>query len=127
MGFRPYVFANASAAAGPHAAYASCVDSPRLNWLVRCAGAAAGALVLWLMNRSRVMAVGPYVAVGLVIWLLVYKSGIHATLAGVAAITMMTHQSRDLPGTARTLHAALSMVALLASWLFIRYEDRKQE
>lgn len=43
-----------------------------------------------------------------------------ATLAGVAAITMMTHQSRDLPGTARTLHAALSMVALLASWLFIQ-------
>jgi NhaA family Na+:H+ antiporter len=29
------------------------------------------------------MAIGPYVMVGLVIWLFVYKSGIHATLAGV--------------------------------------------
>ena len=47
------------------------------------AGAGVGAGVLLLMNRLRVMAIGPYVAVGLVIWVLVYKSGIHATLAGV--------------------------------------------
>ena len=47
------------------------------------AGAGAGACVLLLLNRLRVMAIGPYVAVGLVIWVLVYKSGIHATLAGV--------------------------------------------
>jgi NhaA family Na+:H+ antiporter len=42
-----------------------------------------GGLVLLALNRARVMAIGPYVAVGLVIWLFVYKSGIHATLAGV--------------------------------------------
>ena len=47
------------------------------------AGAGVGAGVLLLLNRLRVMAIGPYVAVGLVIWVLVYKSGIHATLAGV--------------------------------------------
>ena len=47
------------------------------------AGAGVGAGVLLLMNRLRVMAIGPYVAVGLLIWVLVYKSGIHATLAGV--------------------------------------------
>jgi NhaA family Na+:H+ antiporter len=40
-------------------------------------------LVLLALNRARVMAIGPYVVVGLVIWLFVYKSGIHATLAGV--------------------------------------------
>jgi len=45
--------------------------------------AGAGALVLWILNRARVMAIGPYVVVGLVIWLCVLKSGIHATLAGV--------------------------------------------
>ncbi|MES2413874.1 MAG: Na+/H+ antiporter NhaA [Pseudomonadota bacterium] len=48
------------------------------------AAAGVGVLVLLALNRARVMAVGPYVAVGLVIWLFVYKSGIHATLAGVA-------------------------------------------
>ncbi|MES1978858.1 MAG: Na+/H+ antiporter NhaA [Pseudomonadota bacterium] len=46
-------------------------------------GAAAGLLVLAAMNRAKVMAIGPYVAVGLVVWLFVYKSGIHATVAGV--------------------------------------------
>jgi Na+:H+ antiporter, NhaA family len=45
--------------------------------------AGLGALVLLGLNRARVMAVGPYVVVGLVIWVCVLKSGIHATLAGV--------------------------------------------
>ena len=51
--------------------------------LAALAGAGAGVLVRLLLNRLRVMAIGPYVAVGLVIWVFVYKSGIHATLAGV--------------------------------------------
>ena len=45
--------------------------------------AGAGMLMLWVLNRMRVMAIGPYVVVGLIIWLCVLKSGIHATLAGV--------------------------------------------
>ncbi|MEO7885182.1 Na+/H+ antiporter NhaA [Polaromonas sp.] len=48
------------------------------------AAAGVGVLVLLAFNRAKVMAIGPYVVVGLVIWLFVYKSGIHATLAGVA-------------------------------------------
>ena len=48
------------------------------------AGAGAGCALLWLMNRARVTALLPYAAVGLVVWLLVLKSGVHATLAGVA-------------------------------------------
>lgn len=43
-----------------------------------------------------------------------------ATMACVAAITVMMQQSRDLSGTERTLHIALSVVALIASWLFIQ-------
>jgi NhaA family Na+:H+ antiporter len=45
--------------------------------------AGAGVLVLVALNRLRVTAIGPYVLVGLVIWVCVLKSGIHATLAGV--------------------------------------------
>lgn len=43
-----------------------------------------------------------------------------ATGVCVTAITVMMQQSRDLSGTARTLHVVLSMVALIASWLFIQ-------
>jgi NhaA family Na+:H+ antiporter len=36
------------------------------------------------MNRLKVMRLAPYVLVGLVLWAFVLKSGVHATLAGVA-------------------------------------------
>jgi NhaA family Na+:H+ antiporter len=44
-----------------------------------------GVLVLFGLNRARVPAVGLYVLVGLLVWLCVLKSGVHATLAGVIA------------------------------------------
>ena len=47
-------------------------------------GAAACLAVLVLLNRAGVKNVGVYVLVGLVLWTFVLKSGVHATLAGVA-------------------------------------------
>jgi len=46
--------------------------------------AGGGIVLLFLLNRARVMHIGPYVVIGLLIWVCVLKSGIHATLAGVA-------------------------------------------
>ena len=43
-----------------------------------------------------------------------------ATMACVAAITVLMQQSRDLSGVQRALHIGLSMVALALSWLFIQ-------
>lgn len=43
-----------------------------------------------------------------------------ATMACVAAITVLIQQSRDLSGGQRALHIGLSMVALAFSWLFIQ-------
>ena len=40
-------------------------------------------IVLTLLNRFRVMRFEPYFLVGLVLWLCVLKSGVHATLAGL--------------------------------------------
>ena len=44
----------------------------------------AGAVVLFCMNRAGVRTFAPYVIVGVFMWACVLKSGVHATLAGVA-------------------------------------------
>lgn len=47
----------------------------------------AGALAVWVvliaLNRLRVMALAPYLLGGALLWFLMLKSGVHATLAGV--------------------------------------------
>jgi NhaA family Na+:H+ antiporter len=40
-------------------------------------------VVLFAINRARVLHLGPYIVVGLILWVSVLKSGVHATLAGV--------------------------------------------
>lgn len=45
--------------------------------------AAACFAILFAMNRMKVMEKSPYLLVGLVLWVAVLKSGVHATLAGV--------------------------------------------
>jgi NhaA family Na+:H+ antiporter len=48
------------------------------------AASAAVIAVLFIMNRAGVTRLLPYLVLGVVLWVLVLKSGIHATLAGVA-------------------------------------------
>ena len=46
--------------------------------------AAAGCTVLFVLNRMGIKSFAPYVIVGAIMWACVLKSGVHATLAGVA-------------------------------------------
>lgn len=57
------------------------------------AGAALAGLVL--LNRFRVMRALPYVLLGLVMWVAVLKSGVHATLAGVVIALAIPARTRD--------------------------------
>lgn len=65
-------------------------------------GALAVIGVMIFLNKRQVYSISIYVALGLVLWFLVYQSGLHATLAGViTAILIPTRRAADLPLIAR--------------------------
>jgi NhaA family Na+:H+ antiporter len=48
--------------------------------------------ILFMFNRRHVVSIMPYVLVGIVMWIFVLKSGVHATLTGVALGLMIPHE-----------------------------------
>jgi NhaA family Na+:H+ antiporter len=60
--------------------------------------AAACLIALTVMNRRKVMSISSYVLVGLIMWTAVLKSGVHATLAGVALAAFIPMRDPTQPG-----------------------------
>jgi NhaA family Na+:H+ antiporter len=67
--------------------------------LVALGWAAATLAAMWLLNRRGVTVLTPYLLLGVVLWVCVLKSGVHATLAGVATGLMIPHVNKknDIP------------------------------
>ncbi len=60
--------------------------------------AAASLVVLFIMNRMGVVRKAAYIMVGVILWVSVLKSGVHATLAGVALAFFIPLKSTDSEG-----------------------------
>jgi NhaA family Na+:H+ antiporter len=82
---------------------------------------AAGSLVaLLLVNRRGVTRIAPYILIGLVLWVAVLKSGVHATLAGVVLALFIPLQDKKTGGSPLTQleHMLHPYVAFLILPLF---------
>ncbi|WP_367666997.1 Na+/H+ antiporter NhaA [Streptomyces sp. DG2A-72] len=84
-------------------------------------GAVVGLLVFWLLLRKGVRGWYVYVPLALVVWGLMYNSGIHATIAGVAMGLMLRchrHEGEDHSPGERIEHLVRPLSAGLAVPLF---------
>lgn len=83
------------------------------------AGAGAVLVVLTLLNRTGVTRLTPYLLLGVLLWWLVLRSGVHATLAGVMlAFTIPGQHGREGSPLCRLEHRLPVPVALLILPLF---------
>lgn len=64
-----------------------------MSW-VALGWAAAAIACMALLNRRGVTALTPYLLLGVVLWVCVLKSGVHATLAGVVTGLMIPHYDK---------------------------------
>jgi NhaA family Na+:H+ antiporter len=87
--------------------YAHGLNAPAL------AAAAAVLVILYGLNRAGVHALLPYLLGGAILWAFVYRSGIHATLAGVALAFVIPYQP-----ACRLEHALTPWIAYLVLPVF---------
>lgn len=82
-------------------------------------GAFGAGLVLFVLNRLKITRVDVYIVVGIVMWLFVLKSGVHATLAGVAtALAIPMRDSRGNSPLETVEHGLHPWVAFLVLPVF---------
>ena len=62
--------------------------------------AAVAIAMLIALNRQKITRIAPYIIVGVILWVFVLKSGVHATLAGVATAFAVPLKTTDTRGHA---------------------------
>ena len=87
--------------------------------LTMIAGAAATLALLFAIGRARFASTIPFIVLGVVLWVFVLKSGVHATLAGVAlALTIPLTDRKGGAMLERMEHALHPWVAFLVVPIF---------
>ena len=76
--------------------------------LLALGGAVAVWLALWGLNRGGVRRLWPYLLGGVLLWALVFRSGVHATIAGVALAFVVPMPAHDDTSPAARLEHALT-------------------
>ena len=75
--------------------------------------------ILWWLNRRGVTSKSPYLMIGLIMWVAVLKSGVHATLAGVILAMFIPLKAEDGHSPLKTLeHDLHSIVAFFVLPVF---------
>lgn len=75
-------------------------------------------LILFILNKKGVTKLSPYILVGIFLWICVLKSGVHATLAGVALAMFIPLKAKNKQGKSPAksleynLHSPVSFVIL---------------
>lgn len=77
--------------------------------------AGLGLAIVFAMNKRGVTRLGPYVVLGLIIWACVLKSGVHATLAGVALGLLIPFRQKNEEGKS----PLLVMEEELHFWVYV--------
>lgn len=86
--------------------------SHSLSWIAFAIGL-AGIILLVIFNLCNITRIAPYMIVGIIIWVAVLQSGIHATLAGVAiGLLMPMHDKRN-----RSVSPVSTLERLLHPWV----------
>ena len=98
-----------------------------LSWL-SLALAGAGIAVLWVLNGRGVTRLAPYLLTGVVIWMCVLKSGVHATLAGVvvAFAIPLTSRSAGRADAARAARGEPASLDRLRRAAAVRVRQRRR-
>lgn len=68
-----------------------------------------GLVILFLLNRFKVNTLVPYTLIGLIVWVAVLKSGVHATLAGFAIAWFIPLKLKNDDGHAMSAHLEHSL------------------
>ncbi len=73
--------------------------------------------ILFILNKNNVTSTSPYIFFGLILWVAVLKSGVHATLAGVILAFFIPIKGKDnspspLKSLEHNLHATVAFIVL---------------